>query len=106
MIGVSAAGEVVTAATALAGLILVYLGALVTAYGAFQPQERKAVKGRFQTRAWIAFAGFGLALLSAGAGVVGKWLPSECIADAAIILFMIAFLWGLLIAFLTAREIT
>lgn len=105
MDGVAAAGEVVTAATALAGLILVYLGALATGFDRFQPQEKKAVKSRFQVRAWLAFAGLCLALGAAALGVLGKWLPNGCIADAAVILLLIAFLWGALIAFLTVREI-
>lgn len=54
MDSISIAGETVTAATALAGLILVYLGSLAASYGTYQPTERKTVKSGFLKRAWLA----------------------------------------------------
>ncbi|MEH6718941.1 MAG: hypothetical protein V7704_08690 [Aurantimonas endophytica] len=105
MDGVAASGETVTAATALAGLILVYLGSLAASFGTFQPQEQKTVRPRYQKRAWVAFAGLAIALLSASLGVLGKWLPNECMANAAVIILLVAFAWGIGIALLTAQEV-
>lgn len=105
MDGIAVAGEIVTAATALAGLILVYLGSLATAYSAFEPQEQKSVQSRFQKRAWLAFTGMILALIAAALGVLGKWLPNECVADASMIILLITFAWGALIALLTVQEL-
>lgn len=105
MDGIAVAGEVVGASTALAGLILVYMGSLATGFGAFQPQEQKSVRGRYLTRAWIAFVGMAFALTAAALGVLGKWFASECIANASVIFLLIAFIWGVVIAVLTVREI-
>jgi uncharacterized membrane protein len=60
----------VGAATALAGLILVFLGAISASFASYHKQEQAAVRARFQTRAWIAFVGFTLALLSAALALV------------------------------------
>lgn len=106
MDSISIAGETVTAATALAGLILVYLGSVAASYGGYQPTERKSVKGSFQRRAWIAFVGLVLALIAAALGVLGKWLPNECVADAGTILLLVSFVWGVGIALVTTLEIS
>jgi len=105
MDGIAVAGEVAGAGTALAGLILVYLGALVAGFETFQPQERKANKPRYLKRAWIAFVGVILALLSALLGIAGKLFQSACPADAGVVLLLLSFLWGGLIAYFTVREI-
>lgn len=105
MNSISIVSEIVASAAALAGLILVYLGSLVSSYNSFQPQERKTVKGNYQKRAWVAFAGILLALTAAALGLLGKWLPNECMADAATIILLISFVWGAGIALLTALEI-
>lgn len=95
MDGVSASGEVVTAGTALAGLILIYIGSIATSFDARQPGgERNAVKLAVLTRAWIAFVGFFLALFSAGLGVVGKWLANPCIGDVSVWMLLAAFGWA------------
>ena len=105
MDGITVAGEVVGAGTALAGLILVYLGAVAAGYDAYQPAEKRTVKSRFQKRALAAFVGFILALIAALLGVLGKWLPNGCIADAGVVLLIISFLWTSVLAFLTVQEI-
>lgn len=105
MDSISIVSEIVGASTALAGLILVYLGSLVASYAAFQPQERKSVRQRHQRRAWVAFGGFALALLTATLGLLGKWLPCEPIADIATWLFFAAFGVGFGIALMTVMEI-
>lgn len=96
MNGIGVAGEVVTAGTALAGLILIYIGSIATAYDARQPGgERTAVRPVFQARAWTAFVGFFLALLSAGLSVIGKWLNSACPANVAVWVLLAAFGWAI-----------
>ncbi|MBV5271133.1 MAG: hypothetical protein JZU55_16055, partial [Afipia sp.] len=58
-------GDISAAATSLAGLLLVFLGAISTTFDTYQAQEKNAVRGRYQRRAWFAFTGFVLALLAA-----------------------------------------
>jgi membrane protein YqaA with SNARE-associated domain len=99
------AGDVVTAATALAGLLLVFMGAVAASFDSYQPQERKAVAGRYQRRAWFAFIGFVLAILSAVLALLAKWLHIECLAVTALAFLAIGFVWALLAAFFSVREI-
>lgn len=104
MNGLAVSGEVVSASTALAGLILVYIGTLVGGYSAFQPQEQRTVRARYVARAWIAFVGMALALATAALGVVGKWIANLCIANLAVVFLLTALAWGGLTAILTIRE--
>lgn len=95
MDGVSASGEVVTAGTALAGLILIYIGSVATAFEARQPGgERNAVKLVFLTRAWLAFVGFVLALLASGLAIIGKWIGSPCTGNVSVWVLLAAFVWA------------
>jgi hypothetical protein len=65
-------GDISAASAALAGLLLVFLGALAVAFEGFQPQERNPVRGRYQRRAWLAFVGFLFAIVATAAGIAGK----------------------------------
>ena len=102
---VEVSGDVITASTALAGLILVYLGATSTSYDSYEATERGAVRGRYQRRAWFAFTGFALALTSVLLALIGKWLHQDCAALAALVLFAVALFWALLAALFSVREI-
>lgn len=105
MESVIVAGEMIAAATALAGLILVYLGSLGSSFDTFETAEKNSVRAKYQRKAWIAFVGLFLALLAALLALLGKWLPSECIADVAICVLLVAFGWGGGIGLLTVLEV-
>jgi hypothetical protein len=98
-------GDVVTGASALAGLFLVYLGNVGVTFDGFSAEEKRSVRGRYQTRGWLAFVGIVLAIVAAALGLLGKWLGNEVIASDAIALLIIALAWGLGIAFMAARDI-
>lgn len=99
------ASDLVQATGALAGLILVYIGAVVAGFDSYDAQQQKSIKGRYQLRAWLAFVGFVISLLSCCAAIFGKWLKIECLAVAAIVLAVIGFLWVIVVAVATVREI-
>ena len=103
--GISVVSEVVGAATALAGLILVYLGSLVASFASFAPQEKRSVRAKHQRRAWLAFAARLLSLLAALLGVLAKWLPCEWVADTAVILLFVSFVGASLTALITVLEL-
>lgn len=105
MDAISVAGETVSAAAALAGLLLVYLGSLTAGYSSFEAVEKRSVKSRYLTRAWFAFSALLIALISAALGVLGKWLPCEPISDAAVIILFVAFASAIFTAYLTVQEI-
>jgi hypothetical protein len=90
-------GDVVTAATTLAGLVLVFLGATSTSYESYPAVMRdRAIRKRFRRRAWFGFAGFALSLLAAFLALEGKWLHHECSALVAFVLFAAALIWVLI----------
>ena len=105
MDGTVVSEEVVGAATALAGLILIYIGTQVASFGSYQPQEQRTVRGRFLKRAWIAFVGFVLALLAAALGIIGKWIGSGCVSNVSVWVLLAAFAWALFATVQTVREI-
>jgi hypothetical protein len=102
---VELAGDVVTGASALAGLFLVYLGNIGIAFDGFTREERGTVRGRFQTRAWLAFVGIVLAILSAILAILGKWTGSEFVAADGAILLVVALGWGIGIAIVAAKDV-
>ncbi|MGE5562718.1 MAG: hypothetical protein ACM3ZV_05335 [Bacillota bacterium] len=103
--GLNVAGEVVGAATALAGLILVYLGSIAASYASYETTQQGSVRLSHQRRIWLAFIGFVFALSSSALAVVGKWIGSECSATIAVILLFIAFIWGIASALMTVLEV-
>jgi len=105
MDGTSVSGEVVTAGTALAGLILIYIGSLVTAFGSYEPTEQKTVRFKFFARAWMSFVGFFLALFSSGLAILGKWLPSPSTSNVAVWFLLAAFGWATFAVIQAIREI-
>jgi hypothetical protein len=58
----SLAGDLVSAGSALAGLVLVFLGGILNAYGLYDTAQQRAVKAKYSQRAWFCFAGFTLSL--------------------------------------------
>ncbi len=106
MNGLAVTGEVVTAGTALAGLILIYIGALVTGYGGYGATEQKSVKSKFQQRAWLAFIGLFLSLFASGLAIIGAWVSDGCTANASVMVLLAAFAWGAFTAVATVREIS
>jgi len=102
---IGVAGEVLASAVALAGLILVFLGAVASSFGSYQKAEQATVRARYQLRAWFAFVGFTLALLSAILALIAKWLTNDCAALAAVALLAAALIWVLLAALLAVRDI-
>jgi hypothetical protein len=100
------AGDLAAAATALAGLMLVFMGAVSTAFDAYSTEQQDAVRSRYRWRIWLAFAGFLTSLASATLALVGKW--QECpslVRDSLYILLLGAFVIAVIAALLTAKDI-
>lgn len=98
-------GDISAAAAALAGLLLVYIGAISTSFDSYQKQEQASVRGRYQRRAWFAFIGFVLAILSVAFALLGKWLHQDCFGFAALICLGGALIWCVFTALFSVREI-
>jgi hypothetical protein len=102
---VEVAGDVATAASAMAGLVLVFIGAISSSFDSYQKAEQRAVLARYRRRAWFAFAGFVLALLSTLSALIAKWRTWECAAEASLMLLFVALIIVLAAAFFAVREI-
>ena len=99
------AGDVAAAGGALAGLILVYLGAVSASFASFDTAQQKAVRSRHQFRAWFGFAGLVLCLASVALALVAKWLAIPCMAVAAVVVLIIALAWVIGAGLMTVLEI-
>jgi hypothetical protein len=102
---VELAGDVVTGASALAGLFLVYLGNVTAAFSTFEKQQQVTVRASYQLRGWLAFVGIVLAILAASLALVAKWLNSQFVGADAIVLLLAALLWGAGLALVAVRDI-
>ena len=99
-------GDVIAAATTLAGLVLVFLGATSTSYESYAPILRnQTIRARFRRRGWFGFIGFMLSLCASALALAGKWLHIDCYVQAALMLFGVSLLWVLVAAFLSVRDI-
>jgi hypothetical protein len=99
------ASDVIGAGTALAGLVLVFLGSVSNGFEAYQPQERRSVVKKYRRRAWWSFAAFVLALGAALLGLLSKWLQLACLTGAGLALLILSFAAAVWIGFGEVREI-
>ena len=99
---VSVAGDVADAGTALAGLILVYLGAAAVRYETLDPKAQASARDVYRRHARRAFRGIVLALIAAVAALTAKSLKSEPYATAMAVVACIALLMSFYIAVMAA----
>ena len=98
--------QLLTASTALAGLILVFIGNAASGYDGYDASQQQAVKGKYQTQGWLGFAGFAAALLSAFFALAYNWVPSPCIEYPSAFFFFISFAVACIAAFMQVRGIS
>ena len=98
-------GDVIAGASALAGLFLVYLGNVASAFGTFDKAAQSSVRSKFQLRAWLAFVGIVFSIISAILALMAKLWASSFMAGDAIILLIIALGWGAGIAFVAVKDV-
>lgn len=103
---VEASGDIASAATALGGLLLVFIGAVSTGYGSYDAAARKAVRKGFLVKGLLALAGFFLALIAAALAVAGKVVASPCLVIGAVACLGVSFLVVCVAAVLSVMEIS
>ncbi|HLA09476.1 MAG TPA: hypothetical protein VJ023_02585 [Pyrinomonadaceae bacterium] len=69
-------GLLFSGGTALAGLILVFLGGVLSGYDSYDAVAKNAVRPRYKRRAKVGLAGFIFAMSSAILAFAANWLPS------------------------------
>ena len=99
---VSIASDIAGAGTALAGLILVYLGAVSVRYETLDPKDQASARYRYRLHARRAFRGIVIALVAAIAALTAKALKSEPYATMIAAVAGVALLMSFFIAAMAA----
>jgi hypothetical protein len=99
---VSAASDIVDAGTALAGLILVYLGAVAVRYETLDPKDQSSARDVYRRHAGRAFRGIVIALVAAIAALIAESLKAEPYAVIIAAIAGVALLMSFFIAAMTA----
>ena len=99
---VSVAGDIADAGTALAGLILVYLGAVAVRYETLDPTDQSSARDVYRRHARRAFRGVVIALVAAIAALTAKSLKSEPYATIIAAMACLALLMSFFIAAMSA----
>jgi hypothetical protein len=99
------AGDIIAGASAFAGLIIIYVGSVATAYSGYRREEQRSVRAKFRRRATIGAVGVGLAASSAGLALCGKWASSNLLVGSAAILMLVTLLWGVGVTVASVLEI-
>ena len=106
---VSVAGDVAGAATALAGLILVYLGAVAARYETLDPKDRSSARDVYRSHARRAFRGIVIALVAAIAALAAESIKSEpyatILAAVAVLSLLMAFFIAVMAAYWILRSL-
>ena len=99
---VSVAGDIADAGTALAGLILVYLGAVAVRYETLDPTDQSSARDVYRRHARRAFRGILIALVAAVAALTAKSLKAEPYATIIAAIACLALLMSFFIAAMSA----
>jgi quinol-cytochrome oxidoreductase complex cytochrome b subunit len=99
---VSIASEIAEAGTGLAGLILVYLGAVAVRYETLDPKDQSSARDVYRRHARRAFRGIVIALIAAIAALTAKALKSEPYATMIAAVAGVALLMSFFIAAMAA----
>jgi len=100
------ANQLLSAGTALAGLILVFLGVVFTAYESYEAPQKSAVRAKYRFRAWLAFAGLACVLCAAAGGMVANWSSWSFWLYAGVTMLSAAFLLLVILALLAIKDMT
>jgi hypothetical protein len=99
-------GQLFAGGTALAGLVLVFMGSILTAYDSFDATAKRSVRAKYQKRAWIAFLGFIAALVAAAAGMVGLIFGPTLWLSLGIVALVASGILLVFMALLSVREVS
>jgi hypothetical protein len=106
---VSIASDIAAAGSALAGLILVYLGAVAVRYETLDPKDQSFVRDVYRRHARRAFRGLVLALVATAAAMVAKSLKAEpyatMIAAVAVLALFMSFFIAVMASYWILRSL-
>lgn len=101
----SVINQLFSGGTALAGLILVFLGGVLAAFEAYPTGDKNAVRTKYRRRAWLSLSGFATALIAAICAFVANWFPAGFWIMGSTIALGLAFLLVVIMAATAVMEI-
>jgi hypothetical protein len=99
------AGNILSAASFFAGLVLAYLGSTVTGFSSYDADQQNSVRSSFKARAWLAFVALVVAVASGGFALLSDWRNDIQLLVVSVCLLAVAAVAGIVCAFLTVREV-
>jgi len=99
------AGDVAAAGTALAGLILVYLGAVGVRYESLNARLKAEKRANLRAHAWLAFIGIVSALVAVFLALIAKSNESDSLTTWAAVALIVALGIAVTAAFWTLNSI-
>ena len=106
---VSVASDVAAAGSALAGLILVYLGAVAVRYETLDPKDQSSARDVYRRHARRAFRGLVIALAATVAALTAKSLKTEpyatIIAAVAVLALLMSFFIAVMASYWILRSL-
>lgn len=99
------ADQVLTASAAFAGLLLVSISNVVTAYESYPTEAQPAIRSRYRWRGWFSFGGFAISLLSALSALAFYWISSDWLIDASAAFLVLALASAFVAALISVKDI-
>ena len=100
------AGDITGASSALAGLLLVFLGATQTSFESYDKAAQKSVLTNYQWKARLAFAGFVLSLIALVCSLLGKRFEVDWLIELSLGSLLLGVVVVLCAAAISTREIS
>jgi hypothetical protein len=91
--------------TALAGLILVFLGAVIASFESYDAAQRRAVYRRYRKRGILALTAFAGSLIAAGLALGSYWTACLAFFYGGLALLLFSFVMVLVVAFMAVTDI-
>lgn len=99
------ADQLLTVSTALAGLILVFLGNSISGYASYDAVQQASVRSKYRVRTALAVVGFVAALVSALGALRFYWIHSLTFIHWSVGSFLLALGCALVCAAITLCDL-
>jgi len=91
--------------TALAGLILIFLGGILNSFESYDRANRDTVVPIYRPRVRLSFAGFLSSILSALTALAWHWGNSNVLVTLSLIAFLVSCFFLIVVAVLAVKEV-
>ncbi len=99
------AGDIVAAATGLAGLMLVFMGTIANGFGSYNSSQQDAIRRSYRRKIWFSFSGFFASIISAALALISKGFECADLLNYSMGALFAALAIATIAAILSALEI-